>query len=105
MIDLPSLDDARRVRVSRQGGLAYLPARVAPREFDLQACPDDTRRAVCMALREAAPHGSLEGAAGGDQRYFRIEIWFVEEAPRVRFQVPEHGAPEALVQLWKEGGV
>lgn len=104
MIELPSLTEARLVRLSRQGGLAYLPARAAPREFDLQACPEATRRELCMALQQAATHATVEDAAGGDQRHFRIEIWFMEEAPSVRFQVPEHGAPEALVRLWKGGG-
>jgi len=101
MIELPPLSDATLVRVSRQGGLAYLPGRAAPRDIDLRTCPEDIRRDVCQALRQAAPVASGDGAPGGDQRYFRIEIRFVDEAASISFQVPETQAPELLQRLWK----
>lgn len=101
MIELPPLADATLVRVSRQGGLAYLPGRAAPRDIDLRQCPEDRRLEVCQALREAAPVASGDAAPGGDQRYFRIEIWFVDETPALSFQVPETQAPEMLLRIWK----
>lgn len=101
MIDLPPLSQATLVRLSRQGGLAYLPGRAAPRDIDLRNCPDEVRRDVCDALRQAAPQASSDGAAGGDQRYFRIEIWFIDDPASVRFEVPEAQAPEPLLRLWK----
>ncbi|MBO1112852.1 protealysin inhibitor emfourin [Bordetella petrii] len=101
MIELPPLSQATLVRLSRQGGVAYLPGRAAPRDIDLRACPEDTRQQVCQALRQAAPLAAGEDEPGGDQRYFRIEIWFVDEAATVRFQVPEARAPEPLLRLWK----
>ncbi|HYG43652.1 MAG TPA: protealysin inhibitor emfourin [Bordetella sp.] len=101
MIELPPLSDATLVRVSRQGGLAYVPARAAPRDIDLRACPEDQRRDICQALRQAAPVAMRETELGGDQRYFRIEIWFVGDTATVRFQVPESQAPEPLLRLWK----
>jgi hypothetical protein len=39
MIELPPLSQATLVRLSRQGGVAYLPARAAPRDIDLRSCP------------------------------------------------------------------
>ncbi|MBV7486001.1 protealysin inhibitor emfourin [Bordetella sp. BOR01] len=101
MIELPSLSDATLVRVSRQGGIAYVPGRAAPRDIDLRACPEDVRRDVCQALQQAAPLATGEAEPGGDQRYFRIEIWFVDDTATVRFQVPETRAPEPLLRLWK----
>ncbi|MBO9353716.1 hypothetical protein GG851_06895 [Bordetella petrii] len=103
MIDLPSLSEATLVRLSRQGGIAYLPARAAPRDIDLRSCAEDTRREVCQALRQAAPLAMDADAPGADQRYFRIEIWFVDDAASVRFQVPEERAPETLRRLWQDG--
>lgn len=102
MIELPPLSQATLVRLSRQGGVAYLPARAAPRDIDLRSCPEDTRREVCQALLQAAPLAAgADEPGGGDQRYFSIEIWFVDAAPAVRFQVPEARAPEPLLRLWK----
>ncbi|MCD0502401.1 protealysin inhibitor emfourin [Bordetella petrii] len=101
MIILPPLDDATLVRVSRQGGLAYLPARAEPRDIDLRTCPEPMRREVCQALLQAAPLASDDAAPGPDQRYFRIEIRFVDDAMQVRFQVPETQAPELLRRLWQ----
>lgn len=103
MIELPPLSEATWVRVSRQGGIAYVPAHAAPRDFDLRQCPEDLRREVCQALQQAAPLAGPEDAPGGDQRYFRIEIEFVGRAPGVQFQVPEARAPDGLVRLWKRG--
>lgn len=101
MIEIPPLAQARLVRLSRQGGVAYVPARAAPREFDLQDCSESTRREVCQALQQAMLQATDGQGPGGDQRYFSVEIWFVDEAPSVQFRVPETGAPEQLVRLWK----
>jgi len=101
MIELPPLSRASLVRLSRQGGVAYLPGRAAPRDIDLRSCTEATRQEVCQALRQAAPLAAREDEPGGDQRYFRIEIWFVDDPATVRFQVPEARAPEPLLRLWK----
>ena len=101
MIRLPPLSRATLVRLSRQGGVAYVPGRAAPRDIDLRSCPEDTRREVCQALQQAAPLAAGDDQPGGDQRYFRIEIWFVDETAAVQFQVPETQAPEPLLRLWK----
>jgi hypothetical protein len=104
MIDLPSLDLALLVRLTREGGLAYLPALAQPRSIDLAACPPDVRQEVCEALQRAAPVAVPRSAgAGGDQRYFHVEVVYGgAEAPQVSFDVPETDAPDTLVRLWKE---
>lgn len=101
MIELPPLSDAALVRVSRQGGLAYLAGRAASRDIDLRNCTEAVRRDVCQALRQAAPVASDDAAPGGDQRYFRIEIRFLDERAAVSFHVPEAQAPELLQRVWK----
>lgn len=104
MISLPPLELALLVRLSRQGGLAYLPGLAQPRSIDLAACPSGLRQEVCDALQRAAPVATAcDKGAGGDQRYFHVEVVYEgEETPDVSFDVPEADAPDALVRLWKE---
>lgn len=101
MIELPSLDLAQLVRLSREGGLAYVPGLAQPRRIDMATCPPGVRQEVCEALQHAAPK-AVSGGAGGDQRYFHVEVEFEgAETARVTFDVPEADAPETLVRLWK----
>ncbi|MCW0208008.1 protealysin inhibitor emfourin [Achromobacter veterisilvae] len=104
MIELPSLDLALLVRLTREGGLAYLPAMARPRSIDLATCPPEVRREVCDALQRAAPVAvARDACAGGDRRYFRVEVVYGgAEVPDVSFDVPETDAPDTLVRLWKE---
>jgi len=100
MIDLPPLEHAARVRLRREGGVAPVPARAQPRDIDLQTCTPQRRRSVCDALADAAAQAGP--GAGGDQRYFRVEILFDGAAAGiVAFEVPETRAPAALVEIWK----
>ena len=50
MIELPSLDLAQLVRLTREGGLAYLPGLAQPRHIDMTACPPGVRQEVRSAL-------------------------------------------------------
>lgn len=103
MIELPSLDLAMLVRLTREGGLAYVPALAQPRSIDLVTCPPDLRQEVCDALQRAAPVAVPRCApAGGDQRYFHVEaVYEGDGVADVSFDVPETDAPEPLVRLWK----
>ncbi len=103
MIELPSLDLAQLVRLSREGGLAYLPGLAQPRHIDMATCPPGVRQEVCDAILHAAPKAmSSSAGAGGDQRYFHVEVEFEgADTARVTFDVPEADAPETLVRLWK----
>ncbi|MFF7395815.1 protealysin inhibitor emfourin [Achromobacter sp. NPDC008082] len=103
MIELPSLDLALLVRLTREGGVAYLPGLTQPRSINLATCPPTVRQEVCDVLQRAAPLAVPEcGQAGGDQRYFHIEIVMDrDEGTAISFDVPEADAPDTLVQLWK----
>lgn len=103
MIELPPLDLAQLVRLSREGGLAYLPGLAQPRHIDMATCPPGVRQEVCDAILHAAPKAmSSSAGAGGDQRYFHVEVEFEgADTARVTFDVPEVDAPETLVRLWK----
>ncbi|MDR6601607.1 hypothetical protein J2732_002599 [Achromobacter deleyi] len=103
MIDLPPLDLVLLVRLSREGGLAYLPALSQPRSINLSTCSPGVRQDVSDALQRAAPKAVPEcGQAGGDQRYFHIEmVMDRDDQTAVSFDVPEADAPDTLVRLWK----
>ncbi|ASC65876.1 protealysin inhibitor emfourin [Achromobacter denitrificans] len=104
MIELPSLDLALLVRLTREGGVAYLPGLAQPRSIDLATCPPGLRQEVCDAVARAAPAAIPRGAgAGGDQRYFHVEVVYDgADVADVSFDVPEADAPDTLVRLWKE---
>lgn len=103
MIDLPPLDLVLLVRLSREGGLAYLPALSQPRSINLATCPPGVRQDVCEALQRSAPLAVPErGQSGGDQRYFHVEMVMDQDEPAAfSFDVPEADAPDMLVRLWK----
>ncbi len=103
MIELPSLDLVQLVRLTREGGLAYLPGLSEPRHIDMATCPPGLRQEVCDALQHAAPKAVPACAdAGGDQRYFHVEVVYEgAKTGQLSFDVPEADAPETLVRLWK----
>jgi hypothetical protein len=108
MIQLPPLDQASVVRVTREGGVAYLPGLSRPRSYQLGNCSEELRQQIGEALQSAAPHAGQRngpGSPGGDQRFYRVEV-VVESATThtgsISFEVPESDAPEALVHLWKD---
>ena len=110
MIQLPPLDQAAIVRVTREGGLAYVPGLARPRSYQLGNCSEALRRQIDEALQSAAPHADAAGgpgAAGGDQRFYRVEVVMqgsssTMHSGSVSFEVPEAEAPAALVHLWKD---
>lgn len=106
MIELPPLEFALRVNLTREGGLAYLPGLAHTRRIDLTHCPPGLRQEVGEALQRTAPLATPDCARqGGDQRYFHIELEFRDPAggaaTRLVFDVPEAQAPDALVRLWR----
>jgi hypothetical protein len=108
MIQLPPLDQASVVRVTREGGVAYLPGLSRPRSYQLGNCSEELRQQIGEALQSAAPHAEQRdgpGSPGGDQRFYRVEVVVESTTARsgsVSFEVPEAEAPEALVHLWKD---
>ncbi|MDR6453157.1 protealysin inhibitor emfourin [Variovorax paradoxus] len=108
MIQLPTLDQASVVRLTREGGVAYVPGLSRPRSYQLGNCSEELRQQIGEALQSAAPHAEPRGgpgSPGGDQRFYRVEV-VVESATShsgsVSFEVPENEAPESLVHLWKD---
>ncbi|ARP94223.1 protealysin inhibitor emfourin [Bordetella genomosp. 13] len=101
MIALPPLEQATRIRLRREGGIAYLAALARTREIDLQACDPQRRDTLCAALAEAAAQAAP--VAGGDQRYYRVEVIFEGAVEMVAFEVAEARLPDALAASWKAG--
>ncbi|MFY1983347.1 protealysin inhibitor emfourin [Achromobacter xylosoxidans] len=106
MIDLPPLEFALRVSLTREGGLAYLPGLARTRSIDLTDCPPGLRQEVGEALRRTAPLATPDcPVQGGDQRYFHVELVFRDPASgdtaSLTFDVPEAQAPDVLVRLWR----
>jgi hypothetical protein len=108
MIQLPPLSETSVVRVTREGGIAYMPGLARPRSFQLGDCTEELRQQIDDALQSAVPHADESGATspGGDQRVYRVEVVVQRAAAgsSVSFEVPETEAPEALVHLWKDAG-
>ncbi len=109
MIQLPPLDQASVVRVTREGGFAYLPGLARPRSYELGNCSEELRAQIGRALESAAPHADAAlRSPGGDQRVYRVEVVLqqgsaiAQTTGSVSFEVPEAEAPEALVHLWKD---
>ena len=46
MIQLPPLDQASVVRVTREGGVAYLPGLSRPRSYQLGNCSEELRQRI-----------------------------------------------------------
>lgn len=104
MIDLPPLNEVEVVRLSREGGLAFIPGLVRLRTFELNRCSQTLRGQVCHAVREASlAVQAPQPAAGADQRFFRIELDLGTrpESAVYSFEVPEADAPLTLVELWQ----
>ncbi|REC94405.1 protealysin inhibitor emfourin [Kushneria indalinina] len=100
-----TLGERARVRLAREGGVAYMPALARPREITFHECSLSQRKKVCRLLDEVEGLKCPGDQAGqGDQRYFRIVIMPVgNDSDVITLHVPERRAPEALVSLWESG--
>lgn len=102
MIALPSLEQAAEVRVSRQGGVAFVLALVRTRRFELgRARQPCARRSMppCTARpdRRAMHAGKETSAIFASRCIFGAG----SRAEPLRFDVPEELAPHDLVWLWR----
>ncbi|MGR4971630.1 protealysin inhibitor emfourin [Pseudomonas sp. LARHCG127] len=106
MKTLPDLDDKAVVRLSRQGGVAAIPARTRPREIEFAQCDLDQRTRICSVLEGCLPLTSSTPGRG-DQRFFQIEVRYRanDQDDEMVLQVPEDRAPGELVHLWDKGEV
>jgi hypothetical protein len=101
---LPPLHRATLLRISLQGGVAFIPGLSRPRPIDLAGCADTERDRIFRVL-EASAQQSSEHCGQGDQRYFHVEVIYRDGADEksADFRIPENEAPEPLVGLWKKG--
>jgi hypothetical protein len=109
MIHLPPLNQARVVRITREGSVAWTPGLSLPRSLSLGTCDETARHGIEEVLQRAAQCGSEGGtcAQGGDQRFYRVDLVvddIAKASPSISFEVPEDRAPEAFVRLWKGAG-
>lgn len=105
MKPLDSLESNAVIEIYREGGIAFIPKLSGPRRIELSDMSDDKRQQLCQLINQAMPYAQeKENAGHGDQRYFRIEIYFAsaEHSASLVVIVPETEAPEELVNLWKQ---
>lgn len=106
MNELPPLQGLRVLRLSREGGVAPLPGLRRPCAIRLADCRPPERETLRQLLDRTLPRAVPEEDAGrGDQRFFLLELVFADAGQALTFSIPEDAAPEALVRIWREGGI
>jgi len=107
---LSPLNEHTVLEVTREGGLAFIPAlnvrqRVAWCDLSLPQ-----RERLCELINpmaSLAPADAGPRAGRGDQRYYRIVILGQDPAPHAQpgleIVVPESSAPPELATLWQKG--
>ena len=105
MKPLDSLESNAVIEIYREGGIAFIPKLSGPRRVELSDMSDDKRQQLCQLINQAMPYAQeKENAGRGDQRYFRLEIYYAsaETTASLVVIIPETQAPEELVDLWKQ---
>lgn len=106
MSRLPPLQELQALHLSREGGVAALPGLRRPCEIQLDDCPPPERKALRVLLNQTLPCAvAPEQAGSSDRRYFLLELVFAEPGEALSYHIPEDAAPEALVRLWRQGGL
>ncbi|MFO6299722.1 protealysin inhibitor emfourin [Rahnella selenatireducens] len=105
MKPLDSLESNAVIEIYREGGIAFIPKLSGPRRVDLSGMSDDKRQEICQLINKTLPYAQeKENVGRGDQRYFRLEIYYAsaETTASLVVIIPETQAPEELVDLWKQ---
>lgn len=105
MKPLDSLESNTVIEIYREGGVAFIPKLSGPRRVELSGMSDDKRREICELINKTLPFAQeKENAGRGDQRYFRLEIYYAsaEHSASLVVIIPETETPEELVDLWKQ---
>ena len=105
MKPLDSLESNTVIEIYREGVVAFIPKLSGPRRVELSGMSDDKRREICQLINKALPYAQeKENAGRGDQRYFRLEIYYAsaEHYASLVVIIPETETPEELVDLWKQ---
>ena len=110
-MQVPELTDDAVVELAREGGVAFIPRLSGQRNITLSSLNEAQRQRVVSILEQAIPRGQPPGQTSspgsGDQRYFRIQIFWTRhneaQYTDIIVLVPEQEAPESLVELWQKG--
>jgi hypothetical protein len=105
MKPLDSLESNTVIEIYREGGVAFIPKLSEPRRVELSGMSDDKRREICQLINKALPYAQeKENAGRGDQRYFRLEIYYAsaDHSASLVVIIPETETPEELLELWKQ---
>lgn len=107
---LSPLNEHTVLDVTREGGLAFIPAfnvhqRVA--WCDLSFTQRERLCALINPMASLVSTGGGPSAGRGDQRFYRIQILEHDPTqhspPGLEIVVPESSAPPELAMLWKNG--
>ncbi|MCX2524706.1 protealysin inhibitor emfourin [Larsenimonas rhizosphaerae] len=102
------LNHIARLRITREGGIVAAPGLARPRDIELSRCSPPEQQQLCKVLAAGEAAGGGQACGAGDQRYFRICLFTLsrqEAQPDDELRVPESLAPDALVQLWRDGRI
>ena len=79
-MQVPELTDDAVVELAREGGVAFIPVLSGQRTITLSSLNEAQRQRVVSILEQAIPrgqpHGQTSSPGSGDQRYFRIQIFW-----------------------------
>lgn len=111
-MNLPELTDDTVIELAREGGVAFIPKLTGLRRITLSSLTSEQRRQVVAILQQSLPFGFPPGQSDspgrGDQRYYRIQIFWTQHSQAqytdIILLIPEQDAPASLVDLWQTGG-
>ncbi len=113
MSEFPELDDDSVIELSREGGIAFMPGLQRQHRFTLRDLPAPQRESLCRLVRYMAglahaADGSVDAVGRGDERYYHIQVFHLDEKgdrhfAQLEWRVPESSAPPELEKLLKNG--
>lgn len=108
MITSKDLSKVRGLRISREGGLVFIPALAKARCVLLADLDPCKRTEICKAVQQAVALADSPGSRNAaDQRYFHIEFFFDDSDNDVEpddVDIPESLMPETLRLAWQSAG-
>ncbi|XTZ39450.1 protealysin inhibitor emfourin [Salmonella enterica] len=103
----PELTDDTVIELAREGGLAFIPKLSGKRRIVIAQLNVQQRQRLVDILRQALPLGEVPGKADspgcGDQRFYRLQIIWASQQSDMLVLIPENKAPQALIELWRQG--
>ena len=101
------LSDDAIIELAREGGVAWIPTLSGMRKIVVAQLNEQQKQRIAAILQQSLPLGKPPGQpdspGSGDQRFFRIQIISARRYHSLIILIPEERAPEALVELWRNG--